>query len=148
MLCWKCLMQRAYAGTFDLSSSVPDGELATLHCKVSKVNSFLKKFLYSQKTVKRHRKDINTRWLFLVFLSFWVVFFASWAQKPKNTRKSHRKLMSFPCVFGLNFEDKRVIENSSILYGMSFYVCIGTVCDFIASNHCMTASQTLEVLES
>ena len=35
-----------------------------------------------------------------------VVFLDFWAQKPKNTRKSHRKLMSFRCLFGLNFEDE------------------------------------------
>ena len=34
-----------------------------------------------QKTLKRHRKDINFRWLFLVFLGFWF-------QNPKNTRKT------------------------------------------------------------
>ena len=59
-----------------------------------------------QKTLKRHRKDINFRWLFLVFLGFW-------AQKPKNTRKSHWKLMSFQCLFGLNFEDKGYISKQN-----------------------------------
>ena len=34
---------------------------------------------------KRRRKDINFRWLFLVFLGFW----------PKR----HQLLMTFPCVF-------------------------------------------------
>ena len=36
-----------------------------------------------------------------------------WAQKPKNTRKSHRKLISYRCLFdvfsgslGINFEDE------------------------------------------
>ena len=62
---------------------------------------------------KRHRKDINFRWLFLVFfvrnlktqgkvIKSWCLF----GQKPKNTRKSHRKLMSFRHLFGLNFEDE------------------------------------------
>ena len=48
---------------------------------------------------KRHRKDINFQWLFLEFLGFW-------AQKPKNTRKSYRKLTSFWWLFKLNFEDE------------------------------------------
>ena len=51
---------------------------------------------------KRHQKDITFQWLFLVFfvrnlktqgkvIKSWCLF----GQKPKNTRKSHRKLMSF-----------------------------------------------------
>ena len=44
---------------------------------------------------KRHRKDINFRWLFLVFLGFWTKKPKITTQKPKNARKSHRKLMSF-----------------------------------------------------
>ena len=48
---------------------------------------------------KRHRKDINFQWLFLVFLCSWVVFLGFWAQKRKNIRKSHRKLMSFQIEF-------------------------------------------------
>ena len=39
------------------------------------------------------------------------------AQKPKNTRKSHRKLMSFRRLFGLNFEDYRLLTNL-------MYLCI------------------------
>ena len=62
MLCWKCLMQRAYAGTFDLSSSVPDGELATLHCKVSKVHSFLKSFCTSMNGLYDVFKRILLSW--------------------------------------------------------------------------------------
>ena len=57
-----------------------------------------------QKTLKRHQKDINFWWLFLVFLGFW-------AQKPKNTTKSHQKLMSFRCLFRLNFEDEGATKN-------------------------------------
>ena len=64
---------------------------------------------------KRRQKDINFRWLFLVFLGFWVVFLGFWAQKPKNTRKSPRKLMSFRFLFGLNFEDEGAIGNFSSL---------------------------------
>ena len=45
-----------------------------------------------QKTLKRHWKDINFWWLFHVFLGFWD-------QKPKNTSKSHQKLMSFRIQF-------------------------------------------------
>ena len=56
----------------------------------------------SKFNLKRHQKDINFRWLFHVFLGFW-------AQKPKNTRKSHRKLMSFRRLFRLNFEDEGAI---------------------------------------
>ena len=56
----------------------------------------------SKFNLKRHQKDINFRWLFHVFLGFW-------AQKPKNTRKSHWKLMSFPCLFRLNFEGEGAI---------------------------------------
>ena len=52
---------------------------------------------------KRHWKDINLWQLFLVFLGFW-------AEKPKNTWKSHRKLMSFWCLFRLNFEDEGAIN--------------------------------------
>ena len=43
-----------------------------------------------------------------MFLGFWV-------QKPKNTRKSPRKLMSFRFLFGLNFEDEGAIGNFSSL---------------------------------
>ena len=43
--------------------------------------------IQSEKASKRH-----FRWHFVVFLGFW-------AQKPKNTRKSNRKLMSFRCLF-------------------------------------------------
>ena len=38
----------------------------------------------------------------------WYLF----GQKPKNTRKSHRKLMSFPRLFGLNFEDLGAIDET------------------------------------
>ena len=47
------------------------------------------------------------------------------------------------------------LKNPLILYGMSFNVCVGTVYDFILLifkkqrwNHCMTASPTLQVLDS
>ena len=43
---------------------------------------------------KRRQKDINFWWLFHVFLGFW-------AQKPKNARKSHWKLMPFWCLFNV-----------------------------------------------
>ena len=52
--------------------------------------SFVKIFcrFVNSKFVKRRRKDINFRWLFLVFLGFW-------AEKPKNTTQSFR------CLFGV-----------------------------------------------
>ena len=64
--------------------------------------------MYSPLVFKIHSKKT-----FLVFLvrnlktqgkviKSWCLF----GQKPKNTRKSHRKLMSFRRLFGMNFEDE------------------------------------------
>ena len=51
---------------------------------------------------KRRWKDINFRWIFLVFLGFWpkrhqflMTFPCVFRFLTKNARKSHRKLMSF-----------------------------------------------------
>ena len=60
----------------------------------------------SSKFNPKDSEKTSKRWLFLVFLDFWVVFLGFWAQKPKNTIKSHRKLMSFWRLFRLNFEDE------------------------------------------
>ena len=72
---------------------------------------FFKKF-----NLKRHQKAINFRCLFLVFLGFW-------AQKPINTWKSHRKMMSFWCLFKLNFEDKGAVKHIVFnIFSMSFQI--------------------------
>ena len=56
-------------------------------CKKYLPNSPLIFKIQSEKTPKRHQLSMA----FHVFLGFW-------AQKPKNTRKSHWKLMSFQCL--------------------------------------------------
>ena len=55
---------------------------------------------------KRHRKDNNFQWLFLVFLGFWL--------------KTHQLLMTFPCVF--RFLTKRTRKNNQKLtsFGLNF----------------------------
>ena len=51
-----------------------------------------------------------------MFLGFWVVCLGFSAQKPKNTRKSHRKLMSFWCLLDWILKMRGVIT-SALVFG-------------------------------
>ena len=83
----------------------------TCHFKFTKFKEHL-----APSSSKFNPKDVNFWLFFLVLLvrnlktqgnviKSWCVF----SQKPKNTRKSHWKLLSFRCLFGMNFEDEGAI---------------------------------------
>ena len=45
-----------------------------------------------------------------------MTFPCVFGQKPKNTWKSHRNLMSFRRLFGMNFEDEGAINDAKSKY--------------------------------